>query len=959
MIPHELEYNFVGAQSKESIGMILLFFMVHIFESSFVTAKCTFSNETFRCRGTDYNFLDTFYKFLPDDLPTDLSFEIVDSRLTVIKYFTNPVVDDTPYKLRSVAIRNSSVQLIFKSAFEELKDLEILDLSSNTLIDISFVEFLSAGLKKLYLNDNKITNVEHVFNHFEELELLEMTKNKISVLDFSAICRVRNVDISRNFIARFESGENINECIHTIDLSYNHISEFDETKLGTDFVSLDLSHNHLRSLRLRESRKNTLNICNNSMIFLSGIYYVDNFILSSNEFEITRKLNVVVFKELAIKNSSIFELSMGTADILESIRSSPELTIDLSFTSIRDITEYYFQHLRVKMLNLSYNNISTLGSNIFLDSIITSIDFSHSNIEYLRPGVFDDVKTESINLSFNGISSIRKVFHRVYVAIINLSFNRIEVIDKYSFTDCVALTEIILSNCGIEKIEKDSFANLSSLRTIDLSNNMLLILERDTFHDLHMATLNLQNNRIKTIRTQAFNNLPHLSELNLSGLYINSLEMHAFNNLPSLTTLDLSNNEISVIPPTLFSQMHNLYNIELSGNNITILHKFSNELRLKKLSISYNGSFTANKISNLHIRYLSIQKSMIDVLGENSFDGLYNLKELHFTQSDVLFVDQGALNDLYNLEFLDAQNLFKYTKHIKKNTFSDLRSLPSLNLSNLNLETIESSSFEGLKKLKYLMLNNNNVVNIRKDVFIGSNVSEILDLSRNMISNIYEGVFRALPHLKKLNLEYNKLTELSSNMFAGMKSLEVLNLKNNDISFITSHCFSEFANLRKLFLQNNEIKKIPTGSFQYLSKLMVLNLSFNHFELIENGLFSNLKNLRTLDLSNTSLIKLEEVSIFFSMMNLEKLYLDRNHLKQLDMRRLLNNLKNIIYVGISHNKWTCNTLSLIIETMNNKSVGYQSSAPIYDYYNIDGIQCVDICEFVYCAPEHGEPNRVQ
>lgn len=889
-----------------------------------------------------------------------LSITIQDSNFSQIEYIPSLPPTPSTSRITLLTIQNSSLESIKSSAFERLTDLKFLDLNDNKIRNTYFVQDLPFSTEVLILRNNNITCLKDVFGKLRSLQYLDLSYNRITILDFRSVFWVQRLNFTHNKIETLIPSE-IFSKIYELDLTYNNIVTFNELEINVSFNFLDISHNKLKSVVLAQDDKEFLGLSGTNIdrISVNKIVLIDQVDLSSSTTFIDfTNINIIPKQQLSLKNSKIEILNESTLNISNSFgKFAPfKPKVDLSNSSIEDIYPHYFEGLQTDLLNLSNNHIVLLKDNLFFNSIIGILDLSNSNIEIIKNTAFKNARAKTIRLKGNRLGNINNVFNQVQVMELDLSFNEIKTVKNYTFLGCRGLIFLNLDHCLIERIEPEAFSSLDNLKKLTLAHNKLFILETNSFNNLPVMTLILKGNRIDTIRSRAFNNLFNLQELVLSKVGLHNIESYAFNNLTRAETIDLRHNNITIVPHYLFINMDNLRNVLLEGNDIITLNPFSIRLKLHTLTLTFKGIFKPNQILNSNIRYLHIKDSKIDVLKSNCFAGLYNLIELHFKNSHV-FVATGALNHLFNLKFLDSQSLFKHTKTIKQHTFKDLWSLGSLDLSKLSLQYLESKAFFGMSSLETLVLNNNNLTELKGHTFDGLDSLKVLDLSNCSIEKYDEESFIGLRSLEILHLKHNNLSTIESELlFGNLSNLLELHLENNNISSLHIKSFLGLTKLLRLHLQNNKLENMPIGVFQYLPKLKILNLSNNAIQLLKTGALSNLQSLEVLDLSDNQLVNLEYVDIFFSLKQLQVVQFDGNHLKLFDFRRFLINLKKIKYVGISYNKWKCDTLSYIIESFNNRSIEYKPEKPVFDDDNINGVGCVDICKFVYCSHENVEQN---
>nr|CAI5830054.1 unnamed protein product [Callosobruchus analis] len=888
-----------------------------ITRATYCKAGCYLESTSFLCEEIKWeDFFNELFSIVPqDDVPLLQSITITNSEVPTIEYF--PQLHEFA-NMTELAIINSSLQRINEGAFEAIEYLNTLDLSHNSLRNINFLQSLPMTVQRVDLSYNKIVYMDNVFHKLKHLQHLSLSHNNLSIVDLNNTIGIPNLDLSFNNISAL-IGAAVDHRYSKLDLSYNNLKSFSEEELLITVDNLDISYNKIKQIKAPHTVE--LSYSGNKGF---------NFQLGKLEQFVLTGTTIPKLKE------SIIDLKFMHKGALQ-----------LSNCSITKISRNYFHDFKVEHLNLSYNNIKFIEENTFSRCEFTSLDLSHSQLKTAQYA-FVNMTSDYINLNNNNITNAKNIFSSVVVYELHLAHNPIKVLFKSTFVGCLKTELLNLSNCQIEFIERNSFEGLSDLKQLDLTNNSIKILEPGTFQDLPVQELVLGGNRIHTLRNRSFHNMENLRALSLSDLGVSELESHAFCNLPVLETIDLSSNSITAIPEDLFVNCGMLKEVFLHGNPVTSLAAFSNKLKINLLTMSFANSILAHKIENINLKQLKVIDSHIAVLKNGSFKGLYNLNELNFQNVQVDEIESGAFETLYNLKQLNCTEMFNTTKNIRFGTFKGLRSLEVLALGELSIETIETGAFIGLDSIKDLFLDHNNISELNKSSFVGLDNLKNLDLSYNSIGSILKEMFDGIGALKALYLEYNNISSLSADSFTELPLLEMLYINGNQLQVLDKNLFGHNDKLLELHIQENEIKELPVGIFRYLTGLEVTIISI--------GTFSNLRSLRTLDLSSNELVTLEHASAFYSLKKLEKLYLDNNHLKLFDFDRLLTNLKSIKYMGISANKWQCNNLSHVIETLSRHGVNYNEDikAPMYDNDNIDGIGCIDICKFVYCSHENIE-----
>ncbi|XP_057661129.1 protein artichoke-like [Diorhabda carinulata] len=914
---------------SERTLLIVILLLYRIVNSS--QSRCKYENEQFSCENI---ILQDFYKELFSEewnfmLTTVSSIEISNSNLTIIEYLYKT---SRLGNIENLAIKNSSVGIIYNSSFNDFEHLKILDLGFNKLRSVSFSESLPNTISHLLLNNNNITNVSLNFLRLPLLKYLDLSYNKIKNIEFGQINQLYDINLSNNEIISLESFQLIQHLVR-LNLGSNRIDTFEENRMPIGIESLDLSYNNLSSISLLYGKK---------YLNLAGCK-LDTFHAK------------IPISYLNLKRNKFHNLSNLTLSLKKNFNFNFVLSLDVSNSSIYEITENYFNDMQFEVLNLSLNRIEVIRENTFTNCGIFLLDLSESKIGLLQKYSFNNVFMNTLYMMRNNISTLDNFSYETEVFTINLSFNPIKFIKNNYFKNCKNLMRLILSQCHVHNIEPNSFT--TTLKFLDLTFNKLNVLDENIF-GWNIDEINLKGNAISRIKKGSFSNLYSLNRLNLSNLGIKYIESFAFTNLSKIREIYLDNNEINRINANLFTNTDKLIKIDFSDNPINEVKQFSNKLKLLDVTLTFNGDFESESISNFNIKKLIIKNSNITTLKTDSFRGLFGLSELYFNNSSIFSVETGALNDLINLIHLDAHNLFKNIKFIDKNILNDLKSLTKLNLSNTNLDYLHSYCFQGLNKLELLNLSRNRISVLKSDTFFGLIALRHLDLTKNQLSTLVSGVFNSLINLKKLYMENNNLKLLETNIFTSLRDLEILDVSKNKLKILQNGCFQGLDRLSELNLANNNIEHVDISLFKPLKYLKILNMNNNnlglngssHNSLAINTL-SSLIDLEILDLTYNFLSNLNTKFVFMSLRKLTHLYLDHNYLKFLDFDSLLKNSKRLVYVGVSYNLWNCTILANVVEILYSHNVNYYPNEPVFDADNIEGINCVDICRYLYCDTE--------
>ncbi|NXS52447.1 TLR7 protein, partial [Brachypteracias leptosomus] len=231
--------------------------------------------------------------------------------------------------LKYLDFSNNRIDLLYSTAFEELKFLEILDLSNNEhyfLAEgvthvLNFMKNL-AHLKKLMMNENAISTSNSLGMESQSLQILEFRGNHLDVLwmdgnsrylsFFKNLTNLEHLDISFNSLSFLPFGvfEAMPPELKILNLTNNRMKSFNWGKLQylKKLVTLDLSNNLLttvpRELANCSSTLQELILRNNHIQlltkhFLRGAFKLKYLDLSSNKIQIIKQSS---FPENVISN---------------------------------------------------------------------------------------------------------------------------------------------------------------------------------------------------------------------------------------------------------------------------------------------------------------------------------------------------------------------------------------------------------------------------------------------------------------------------------------------------------------------------------------------------------------------------------------------------------------------------------------------------------------------------------
>ncbi|KAG1661673.1 Leucine-rich repeats and immunoglobulin-like domains protein sma-10 [Nymphon striatum] len=370
-----------------------------------------------------------------------------------------------------------------------------------------------------------------------------------------------------------------------------------------------------------------------------------------------------------------------------------------------------------------------------------------------------------------------------------------------------------------------------------------------------------------------------------SGIQDLSSQLFTASDIP-LKRVDFSHNLIRRLTDRMFNGVEDtLEELDFSHN---------------LLGDQLNPTFSTTELKDLrNLRILDFSSNSLEVLDNDLFDGLRNLRIFRVTTNESknsLDWTVAVICDPLKREQQDA--LF----HVIIGYFAGEQSsdVTELNLKDNFLQNVPTVALQRLERLKTLSLQGNKIKYLREGSFGLLNSLVSLDISRNSISQIQVGTFTGLTRVNSLNLAKNKIKSFSQNAFTGLKKLGEIHLSENFITEIPFEALNNLTKLHRLDLSSNKIRQIQKGSLSSFVNLKYLDLSRNQIGILSGNPFSGLTKLRSLNL-NVNGIRNLDVNLFGDLEELEALSLDDNQLFAMPTGAL-RNLKNLKTISLNHNR---------------------------------------------------------
>ncbi|XP_004435171.1 PREDICTED: toll-like receptor 7 isoform X2 [Ceratotherium simum simum] len=585
---------------------------------------------------------------------------------------------------------------IEKDAFLNLKNLKLLSLKDNNITAVPTI--LPSSLTELYLYNNIIAKIqEDDFNNLNQLQILDLSGNcprcynvpypctpcennsplQIHVNAFDALTELQVLRLHSNSLQYVPQRwfKNINK-LKELDLSQNFLAkEIGDAKflhLLHNLVQLDLSFNY------------ELQVYHTSMNLSDAFSSLKNLKVL--------RIKGYVFKELNDRNLSPLR-NLSNLEILD---------LGTNFIKIADLS-IFKQFKTLKVIDLSVNKISPSGESSevgFCSNIRTSVESHGPQVldtlhyfrydEYARSCRFKNKETSSflpfnegcymygqtLDLSRNSIFFIKSsdFQHLSFLKCLNLSGNSIsQTLNGSEFQPLVELKYLDFSNNRLDLLYSTAFEELHNLEVLDISSNSHYFQSEGITHMLNftknlkfLKKLMMNNNDISTSTSRIMES-ESLRTLEFRGNHLDVLwrdgdnrYLKFFKNLRNLKELDISENSLSFLPPGVFDGMPpNLKTLYLVKNRLKSFNwrKLQYLKNLETLDLSYNQLKTVpERLSNCSssLKKLILNNNQIRRLTKYFLQDAFQLRHLDLSSNKIQIIQKTSFpeNVLNNLEML-------------------------------------------------------------------------------------------------------------------------------------------------------------------------------------------------------------------------------------------------------------------------------------------------------------------
>ncbi|XP_061579397.1 toll-like receptor 7 [Cololabis saira] len=495
----------------------------------------------------------------------------------------NPCPEDAPLNiskaafamltnLRTLRLHSNSLTRVSSDWFVGLKELRVLDLSSNFLArDVGVTDFPQ------FLG--KLQELDLSFNY----ELQRYPQTLRLNCSFSNLKSLKVLRLKGYVFQQLKR-----ESISPLKL----LPELEVVDLGTNFIkmanlSILMELKSFKIISLSDNKISSPSDGQDSVGFTGGEPLLWSPMSASDEYRSNevREIHYFRYDEYA-RSCKYKDKELGIiSSFVQKECSKFGKTLDVSRNNIFFLHSRFLNLKELRCLNLSGNAMSQSlnGSEFSSLTNLQYLDFSRNRLDLLYPTAFQELK----NLVILDISNNNHYFESEGLT------------HMLNFTKNLNHLKILLMNHNKISTSTNTEMESDSLEKLEFRDNRLDMLWRDGdiryvnyFKKLiSLKILDISHNNLNFIPPEVFSGMPDkLSELYIKNNRLKSFSWGKLQLLHSLQVLDLSGNSLTTVPRMLSDCTKSLRKFILHKNQLVKLtpNFLKDAFGLKYLDLSYN-----------------------------------------------------------------------------------------------------------------------------------------------------------------------------------------------------------------------------------------------------------------------------------------------------------------------------------------------------------------------------------
>lgn len=448
-------------------------------------------------------------------------------------------------KLTELDLSFNHLGVIGPDHFIGATNLRKVNLSNNILSQIHTHTFYdSVDLKYLDLSENHIIGSMQIFHNIQNLNVLHLESNEISLFHCLSLTRRNNLDPFSLYI------------------SWTHVYEFD-------------FHRTCKNQRMR--------------VIVDNESYSGIFVLSDG----TRKFYC---REQSFDYLVDFYASnhtfMNVLDILPCLGSSVKI-MDLSNNEIGQLDPSAFERFTdLERLFLRGTKLTEFDANAFaFAKNLRALDISQNRLKTIQ-NINSFPKLENLYADGNELENIREIVEKASESLtaLDLSDGKLESLTPSTFDHLRHLETLVLRNTSLTLTDFNPFDPITRLLSLDISENNFATASFDilsnTFNflmELSMASCQI------TDTSQIIQQLSvSIEQLDLSGNDLSQFDLQTLEPFFNLRSLALSNCNLTHFDTKIIRNQQELAKLDLSRNKLQEIDAEWLPVRLQWINLNSN-----------------------------------------------------------------------------------------------------------------------------------------------------------------------------------------------------------------------------------------------------------------------------------------------------------------------------------------------------------------------------------